>query len=135
MAILAEQIYMLIRNELVDAGITAYSDYIPDETVYPFVMYEIVSMVEDPAWAFNQDYELQTVRFNIYDKNVNPTRAIGLAEEIETLFNRTQLTLVDEDDGKYLICNHKSDDSITYLAEDFYWLVNGDYEFRVQRDI
>ena len=133
--ILSEQVYKVVRNALVGLSVPAYSDYIPDETSYPFCMYEIVSMSSDPDWAFEQDYELLTVRFNVYDRNVNPIDAINVQEEIETLFNRTHLTFVDETEGKYLICNCKVDDNITYLNEDHFWQIITDYEFVAQRDI
>jgi len=133
--ILGEQIYKIIRAELFDNAITAYSDYVPDETAYPFCMYEIVNMVDNPTWAFKQDYETLTVRFNVYGNKDNPLEALEILEEIESIFNRTKKVFIDTDDGKYLICNYKVDDSVTYLNEDTYWLAISDYEFVAQRDI
>lgn len=133
--ILSEQVYKIIRNTLVTAGVTAYSDYIPDETSYPFCMYEILSMEPYPDWAFEKDYERLTVRFNIYGNEDNPQDAINIAEQLEELFNRVKYTFVDTSDGKYLICNCKVDDSVGYLEEDTYWVVKSDYEFIAQRNI
>ena len=135
MAILAEQVYTIIKNELFDNNIKAYSDYIPDKTTYPFCMYEIVNTTSDPDWAFATDYELLTVRFNVYDNNVNPINAINLQVKIEGIFNRIKLDFVDETEGKYLMCNYKINDKIEYLQEDSFWLATVDYEFRGQRDI
>ena len=131
----SEQVYRLIRNELVANSITAFSDYVPDETTYPFCMYEIVNLADSPDWAFEKDYESLTVRFNVYSDKDNPLDAVTLAEQIETIFNRKKLEFVDTDDGKHLVCNYKIDDSITYLNEDTYWLVISDYEFVAQRNI
>jgi len=133
--IIAEQIYKVIRNSLVSLGVTAYSDYIPDEASYPFCMYEIVNLANAPDWAFEKDYETLSVRFNVYCRKDNPLQGIEILEDIETLFNRTKNTFVDTDDGKYLICNYKTDDSVTYLNEDTFWLSISDYEFIAQRNI
>ena len=133
MALIAEQVYMVIRDELYANNISAYSDYIPDETTYPFTMYEILLSQADPDTAFIEDYETLTVRFNTYTDKVNPLEAIELSEQIETLFNRTKLSFTDVDNGLYLICNYKVNSSLTYLDEDHYWVCINDYEFKAQR--
>lgn len=133
--ILAEQIYMLVRNELESLNIRAYSDYIPDGCKYPFVMYEILSIELDPDLAFNTDYERLTVRFNAYDKSNNPSKLIEILEKIETNLNRTKKSFIDTTEGKYLVCNHKVNDNISYLDADYFWSAYSDYEFIAQRNI
>lgn len=132
---LAEQCFKIIRNELVTANITAYSDYIPDETQYPFVMYEIVDMSNSPDWAFEKDYEKLTVRFNIHDNSFNPGKTVEIAETIEGIFDRTHLEFTDTTTGKHLICCYKVNDSIGYDNDEQYWITTGDYIFQAQRDI
>lgn len=133
--ILAEQIYKVIRQELFNNNITAYSDHIPDETKYPFTMYEITNLDLVPDWAFEKDYEKLTVRFNVYGSKDNPIDAINLAEAIELLFNRKQKSFVDTTGGVHLICSYKVGDTVSHLGEDTYWLATSNYEFECQRDI
>ena len=133
--ILAEQIYMLIRNELETAGIRAYSDRIPTEIIYPFCMYEIPDTVSKPEWAFEKDYETLTVRFNIYGEKDNPNDVIAIAEQIEEIFNRTKLIFVESEGGIHLVCNYKVDDSIGILKDPARWLAISDYEFIAQRNV
>lgn len=133
--ILSEQILMLVRNILVTAGITAYSDYIPDETDYPFCMYEILDLENYPDWAFEKDYERHTVRFNIYGNKDNPLDIIVIAEQIETLLDRTKNVFVESEGGIYLVCNYKVNDNISIENESEKWLVISDYEFVCQRNI
>lgn len=133
--ILGEQIYKLICQQLLANSITAYSDYIPDETSYPFCMYEIIDMEDSPDWSFKKDYERLTVRFNIYGNKDNPQDVVDLAEKIEKIFNRTKKTFIDTDNGKYLICNYKIDDKINILNDTLYWIASSDYQFIAQRNI
>ena len=126
---------MLVRNNLVAAGITAYSDYIPDETSYPFCKYEIITMESYPDWSFEKDYEKLTVKFNIYGNNDNPIDIVAIAEQIETIFDRTQNTFVDTSNGKYLVCNYKVDDSVTQEDDPKRWLAISEYDFVAQRNI
>ena len=133
--ILGEQLYKLVRNEMVKTNIRFYSDYIPDKTSYPFVMFEIDNQEAYPDTAFEKDYERLRVRFNIYDNSDNPHVAIGIGEEIETIFDRTKLQFSDLTEGKWNVCNVKVNDDITYLNEDHFWLLRTDYEFVCQRDL
>ena len=132
--IISEQIYKLIRQELYNNSIIAYSDSIPTETSYaPFVMYEILDL--DPSYAFGKDYEANKVRFNIYANADNPKTATNIGEQIEDLFNRKNNTFIDGTDGKKLICSYKVNDSIDNLDPPKYWLVTGDYVFEGERNI
>lgn len=131
---LNEQVYKIIRQELFNNSITAYSDYIPDEIKYPFVMYEIIKTEMYPDISFNKDSQKLTVRFNMYSSKDNPEDAMAIAEQIENLFNRTQLVFVDSDNAKNLICNFKVNDSISFLEQDTYWLCISDYEFIADRN-
>ena len=134
---LSEQIYTLVRNELVTAGITAYSDCIPDdeEIIYPFCLYEIINPDNKPDIAFNKDYEHLIVKFNIYGNKDNQQDIVDLAEQIEDIFNRTKKAFVNTDNGKYLVANFKENDDITFLEEDSYWLATTTYAFCAQRTI
>ena len=80
--ILADECYTVVRDALLNNGITAYSDQVPTETQYkPFVMYEIASLKEfdDHPWAFNKDYEKLTIRFNIFCNANNANESISMA--------------------------------------------------------
>jgi len=135
--ILAEQVYMIVRQELFNNNITAYSDHVPDEThpIPPFVLYEITNLDLVPDWAFEKDYEKLRVRFNIYGARDNPMDAIDIAEEIEGLFNRVKNSFLDPTEGKYLICSYKVNDSVNIIDDPKYWLTVTDYDFECQRDI
>jgi len=135
MAILSEQIYKLIRTELFNAGLTAYSDKMPDEKLYPFVVYSIDDIINKPDLGFNKEYEHIPVKFYIYGDKTNPHDVIDIAEQIETIFNRTKKTFVDTTNGKYLVANKKEDDDIRFLDENDYWLATTTYAFCAQRNL
>lgn len=133
---LAEQVYMLIRQQLFNAGITAYSDYVPQETSYPFVMYQIVGLGTNPIdWGFSTDFETLTVKFNVYDDDANPSEVVTIMAEIEALFNLTHLGFpaMPDSEGK-LICVKKTDENLVMLTGDeYYWQGSSFYDFMCQR--
>lgn len=132
--ILGEQVYMVVRQELFNNSITAYSDHVPEEITYlPFVMYEITNL--DPEFAFGKDYEGLTVRFNVYGNKDNPMDVITIAEQIEGLFNRKHKQFIDLTEGKKLICSYKVNDTVNYLNDPTYWIAVTDYIFYCERNI
>ena len=135
MAILSEQIYKLITQELKEIGIRFYSDRIPTNCAYPFVMFEITELQNTPDTGFVEDYESYKIRFNIYDNSVNPANIFIIAKQIEELFNtRDELEFLTTDAGFHLICHHKTNDNLTYLNQDNFWKGVEDYIFSCQRN-
>lgn len=132
---LAEQTYKIIRNSLVGAGISAYSDMVPTETAYPFCMYEISNQDPTPDTAFEKDYETLQVRFNLFDNADNPSQIAAIGEEIETLFDRTKLSFVDGTGGMALICNYKTNDEILYEDDAKRWKAIIEFNFTAQRTL
>ena len=134
MAILTEQIYKLVTSELKKTSIRFFSDRIKDK-IYPFVMFEVTELNNEPDTGFKEDYESYKLRFNVYDNNTRPNVVVDICIELEEIFNtRVEKEFLTTDAGFHLICFHKINDSITYLNQDNYWVGKQDYNIICQRN-
>ena len=111
--ILGEQIYKLITQEMVKIGLTFYTDYIPQETTYPFTLIRIMN-IKELALSFEHDYETIKVRFEIFSSSDtgNHHELFVLGKHIQQTFDRATLDFVDTTGGKNLLCSVLVNNSI-----------------------
>lgn len=127
--ILSEQIYKTVTYYCKLHNITpCFSDRVPDETLYPFTLFEITKTDPYPKWGFTLDLETISVRFNVYDDNYNPGKVIKILKDIEHVFDRTCIDFIDVGDGSSM-CNKMVDNSLNYDNDEGRWLGIQDYEF------
>jgi len=112
-------------------GTRMYPGRAPEEAVYPYIVYIVVSDV--PNLTFSEDFEDVVIQFSIFSDNASSTEAHNIYADLKTLYDECTMTITSEtlvwmirQNAQLMVEDHTTRDGLIqvwHYAVDYYMMV------------